>query len=168
MRRKAFYPYHKASHRIDIAIKLQTKDISTLEPQNIELSFTSPGFEEQLETWLDVFSIENRYKAIICGKNDGLYWYAQIVDEIMGFNNHHNKKEKIRDHLTKNRRLTKKFPWADKNFLKTPFLENCEKAGLFYDTHSRSFLQWDYYKRKIFIFISIIIHTMINMFSQRK
>jgi hypothetical protein len=34
-----------------------------------------------LEAWKDVFGIEERYKAKLCGHNEGKAWLVQIIDE---------------------------------------------------------------------------------------
>ena len=66
---------------ITINVTLKTRDITSLQPSEIDLQLTAPGREEEVEAWKDVFGIEERYKAKLCGKNDGMAWLQQIVEE---------------------------------------------------------------------------------------
>jgi hypothetical protein len=36
---------------------------------------------EEIEAWKGVYGIEERYKAKLCGKNDGKHWLTQVLDE---------------------------------------------------------------------------------------
>jgi hypothetical protein len=72
-----------------------------------------------------VYGIEERYKAKLCGENDGKYWLTQMLDEW---------KEDGRnpvDFLTTLRRQAQTRPYAECNFLKKPFLDACQQIGVF-------------------------------------
>jgi hypothetical protein len=69
---KAFYSYADVSPGITISVTLKTKDITKLLPNEIDLQITAPGRVEEVETWKEVFGIEERYKDKLCGKNGGM------------------------------------------------------------------------------------------------
>lgn len=124
-RRAAFYPYKTAAHSIELKITLQSVDIARLKPSDINIQFGPSTINEEIETWKDVYGIEERYKAKICGESDGKYWLTQVVDEW---------KEDGRspsDFLRTLARQSQKQPYADCNFLRKPFLDACQNIGLF-------------------------------------
>lgn len=124
-RRKSFYPYQANKYTIEFKITLNSHDWTNIQPSDIELHTGPNEFREELDTWLDVYGIEERYKAKCCGENDGKGWIREIVDESQNFS------------LTPEQYLQCKLktagndPWVDVNFLKKPFLEACQNAGLF-------------------------------------
>ena len=85
---------------------------------------------EEIDTWLDVYGIEDRYKAKCCGENDGKYWIEQVLDECQ---NDGKTPEEIFAALERQARFK---PFAETNFLKKSFLEACRRAGLF-DTYNQ-------------------------------
>lgn len=94
-------------------------------PEDISLQFGPAALAEEIETWRDVYGIDERYKAKVLGENDGKYWITQVLDEW---------KEKGRqpaDFLKDLARQAEKKPFAEANFLKKPFLEACQAKGLF-------------------------------------
>ena len=93
-------------------------------PEKINLHITCPGREEELQTWIEVFGIEKRYTAKLCGENDGKGWLVQAADEAQNYMSP--------DHyLAQQRRNAARLPLVDTNFLKVPFLEACHAANLF-------------------------------------
>lgn len=123
-RRKCFYPFAAAAQTIDIQVALQHCDIENLKPADIQMQFGPPAITEEIETWRDVYGIEERYKAKLCGENDGRYWLEQVLGEW---------KEDGRDPADFLRTLARQAqsrPYADCNFLKSPFLEACQKIGV--------------------------------------
>jgi len=124
-RRKMFYPYANADYTLEIKIELRTSDIAHLTPADIELEFGPAALNEEIDTWKDVYGIEERYRAKCCSDSDGKYWLQQVLDEW---------KEDGRspaDFLTTLTRQAFKSPFADNNFLKKAFLESCDRIGLF-------------------------------------
>lgn len=123
-RRAVFYPYKTTPHAIELQVVLHQSDISKLTPVDITLEFGPAAINEEIDTWKDVYSIEERYKAKLCGENDGKYWLTQVLDEW---------KEDGRDpteFMTTLARQAQKRPYADCNFLRKPFLDACKKIGL--------------------------------------
>lgn len=127
-RRAVFYPYKPAAQSLELQITLQHADIDKLTPDDITLSFGPDAVAEEIETWKEIYGIEERYKAKFCGENDGKYWFLQVYDEW---------KEDGRDpadYMARLERHTQKFPYADCNFLRKPFLDACQRIDLFPNT----------------------------------
>lgn len=124
-RRAVFYPYTTAAYSIDVQIDLQQSDISKLTPADITLTFGPAAFQQEIETWKDVYGIEQRYKAKLCGENDGKYWLVQVLDECQAYN------MQPADILATRARQAQSQPYADCNFIRKPFLDALSKAGVF-------------------------------------
>lgn len=124
-RRKSFYPYQAISYTIDLDIELNSTDWLNLTPENIILTTGPENFREEIDTWMDVYGVEERYKAKCCGENDGKYWIEQVLDECQ------NDGKTPDEIFTTLMRQAKKSPFAESNFLKISFLEACQKSGLF-------------------------------------
>lgn len=92
---------------------------------DIDLQFGPVGLGEEIETWKNVYGIEERYKAKFRMENDGKYWLTEILDEW---------KEDGRspaDFLKILSRQAKKAPYAECNFLKKAFLDACDNIEVF-------------------------------------
>lgn len=124
-RRAVFYPFTTAPHSIDLHVELRKTDIANLEPEDINLTFGPTVVNEQIETWIDVYDIEERYKAKLCTESDGKAWLTAVLDEWKELGREPNE---YLQSLTLN---TQKRPFTDCNFLKKPFLDACQSLGLF-------------------------------------
>ncbi|MCY0109779.1 hypothetical protein NQF78_15770 [Pseudomonas monsensis] len=124
-RRAVFYPYTSTPYTIELQVALQHSDIENLTPADINLYFGPPAISEKIDTWNDVYGIEERYKAKICTENDGKYWLMQVLDEWTEDN------RTPADYLKTLARQAMKNPYAECNFLKKPFLEACKQVGVF-------------------------------------
>ncbi|WP_319557969.1 hypothetical protein [Thiomicrorhabdus sp.] len=124
-RRKAFYPFAAAAQIIDIQVALQHSDIENLKPTDVQMQFGPAAITEEIETWKDVYGIEERYKAKLCGKYDGKYWITQVLDE---WKDDDRDPEEILGVINRN---AERKPFADNNFLRKPFLDACKSLGLF-------------------------------------
>jgi len=125
-RRKAFYLYTDEDINIDVSVGLNLTRKDEIKPENIVIEFSAVGYEEELETWKDVFGIEERYKAECSAENDGIDWLEQITDDIDNYATDITKDQAL-DTLRKAKRRK---PFAEKRFLKLPFLEACNEIGL--------------------------------------
>lgn len=124
-RRKAFYPYEDTDSTIKLKVELGHAIIDELAPEDIALTFESPNREEEIETWKEVYGIEERYRAKCCPDGDGKYWYLAVVDEW---------KEDGRSpdsYLKTLNRHASRNPFKESNFLKKAFLDGCNDKGLF-------------------------------------
>lgn len=124
-RRAVFYPYKGEAHSIEIQIAFLQSDIAKLTPADISLQFGPAAITQEIDTWNDVYGIEERYKAKLCGENDGKYWLTQVLDEC------HTYDKKPTDILAMRTQLAQSRPYADCNFLRKPFLDACQKQGIF-------------------------------------
>lgn len=123
-RRAVFYPYKTAVHSIELQINLQHSDISKLTPADITLQFGPAAITHEIETWKDVYGIEERYKAKLCGENDGKYWLTQVLEECQAYG------KQPADILAMRAQQTQSRPYADCNFLRKPFLDACKANGV--------------------------------------
>lgn len=124
-RRTVFYPYSTTAYNIELLVTLQHSDIANLTPADINLQFGPVALDEKIDTWKLVYGIEERYKEKLCAENDGKYWLIQVFDEWQ-----YDGKSPA-DFLTTLTRHATKRPYAECNFLKKPFLDACEQAGIF-------------------------------------
>lgn len=123
-RRKAFYPFAAAAQTIDIQVALQHSDIENLKPADVQMQFGPAASSEEIETWKDVYGVEERYKAKICGENDGKYWLTQVLDECQAYD------KQPADILAMRAQQAQSRPYADCNFLRKPFLDACQQTGV--------------------------------------
>jgi hypothetical protein len=119
-RRKAFYPYAPAASSINMKVDLQHSNIKKLTQADINLQFGPAGINEQIETWKDVYGIEERYKAKLCSA-DAFDWIEQF--RILN----RRKRYAARDYLDD---IDQSALYANCNFLKKAFMEACCNNGL--------------------------------------
>ena len=127
-RKLAFYPFAINHPKINISVDLKTKDIKNIKEEEIDIIIESPGYEEQIESWKRVFGVEKRYKELCCDQNEGISWFASVVD---GFEN-----AKLMGVTDFDKWVEFKINDAGMNelssygFIKKQFLEECKKKGL--------------------------------------
>jgi hypothetical protein len=107
-RRKAFYPYSLKDTNIDVRVDINS--FSDIKPENITLTISAPE-QEKVDTWIELFSIEERYKAVLSSDSDGKYWLVQLEDEIITYD------DKLKRHY-------EQYRYNEKNFLKLAFFES--------------------------------------------
>ena len=122
---KTFYPFSNEQYQLSFTINLNNDDWESFEPDDISISYGPATLENQINTWRTIYGIDERYKALCCGENDGQYWIEQVLDEC------ENEGKTALEVLETRKRLAKKRPYADVNFLRVPFLEACDNSGLF-------------------------------------
>lgn len=131
VRRKVFYPFSTAPHAIDLQVTLGHTDFKNLKPADIHLTFGPANICEQIDTWKDVYEIEERYKGKLLSVG-GMAWLTEVLDEWRWQDEHAGAKGRAPDeHLQQISRNTQNSPFANDNFLKNSFLTGCKKAGLF-------------------------------------
>ncbi|MFZ2959973.1 MAG: hypothetical protein WA705_24090 [Candidatus Ozemobacteraceae bacterium] len=125
MRRKAFYSYQTNQYQIEFEIRVQPGNWNQLKPDDLEIFSGPPTLKEEIDTWFDVFNLEDRYKALLCKEAEGKAWIEQVLDEW-------TCDGKTPDQfMTTLSRQTFNQPLVECRFLKKPFLEACQRAGLF-------------------------------------
>jgi hypothetical protein len=131
VRRKVFNPFSTAPHAIDLKVTLQHADIDKLTPADINLAFGPVDVSEQIDTWKDVYGIEERYRGKLLS-GDGKAWLVEVLDE-WRWNDETAGVEgkKPEKYLQDVARHTSKSPFSNANFLKNSFLQGCKAVGLF-------------------------------------
>jgi hypothetical protein len=124
-KRKTFYPYSKDPHNIEISVNLNCSDWSNIQPSDVTITLGPDPLKEQINTWLDVYGIEERYKAKCCGKSDGYGWIKNVLDDCKEAGIPPDESLQILARHAARR------PYAEANFLKKAFLDGCQRAGLF-------------------------------------
>lgn len=123
-RRKAFYPFRYDSTNIHVKVSLNTVDKTEIKPENIDIEIFS-SYESETKTWIEIFGIEERYKATLSSESEGLEWLAEILDDVK------NKEDLTKDDALKTiKKSFERNPFAQQRFLKVPFLEACQNAGI--------------------------------------
>lgn len=110
---------------IHLQVALQHNNIEKLKPGDITLQFGPDDLSEKIDTWRDVYGIDERYKAKLCGENDGKYWLTQVLDECRAYGKQPADILSVRTEQAQTR------PYADCNFLREPFLDACKNSGIF-------------------------------------
>lgn len=116
-RRKSYFSYKNSDSFFmpQVSITINTSDLMNLRPENIEVTIISEGFHEEIETWIDVYDIVDRYKEKLCGE-DAKDWVQRVLDES---DNYSERK----DFLNKEIRYISAKPLNHLNFLKKAFYE---------------------------------------------
>jgi len=124
-RRKAFYPFSQNKYSIVLSISINTVDWIEISPDDIQLTAGPTALKDEIDTWFDVYGIEERYKLKCGSEHDGKDWIREIIDECANFDQ--NPIQYLQGKL----KTAKNQPLADANFLRKPFLEACAQRGLF-------------------------------------
>lgn len=119
-RRAVFYPYTTAPHAIELQVALQRSDIVDLKAADITLQFGPAAITQEIDTWKDVYGIEERYRAKLCSA-DSTDWIEQF--RILNRRRAYPASEYIDD-------IAQSDPFANSNFLKKAFMQACQDIGL--------------------------------------
>ena len=124
-RRKTFYPFDSLQPNIEISVSIREKSWIELSPEKLLVKIVSATYAEEVDTWKELFRVEQRYLAKCCNKNGGAGWLNRV------FNEHQNYNLTWNEMLGAEIQSATRDPWNDANFLKKAFLEGCDRAGLF-------------------------------------
>jgi len=124
-RRRSFYPFSESISNIEIRVNVLEKNWLHLKPNDLAISFTSELCQEEVETWKELFKVEERYLARCCDAAGGREWLNRVFIE------RENYELSLEKMLAGELRCAENKPWIDANFLKKAFLEGCQLAGLF-------------------------------------
>lgn len=131
VRRKVFFPFSTVPHVIDLQVTLHHADIEMMTATDINLAFGPANIAEQIDTWKDVYGIEERYRGKLLG-GDGKAWLVEVLDEWRWKDETAGAEGKTPDEYLRDLgRHAKKSPYANANFLKNGFLRGCKNVGLF-------------------------------------
>lgn len=131
VRRKLFYPFSTQPYRIDLKITLQHADHEKLVHEDIALTFGPPELIEQIEAWKEIYGIEERYRAKLCGA-DAKAWAVEVLDEWRWYQETDGKEgRQPREFLQAVARHAERSPYTNTNFLKSGYLHACTTVGIF-------------------------------------
>lgn len=131
VRRKVFYLFSTAPHVIDVQVTLHHADIEKMTDADINFAFGPANIAEQIDTWKDVYGIEERYRGKLLG-GDGKAWLVEVLDEWRWNEESAGADGKTPDEYLRDvSRHTQRSPYANANFLKNSFLRGCKSVGLF-------------------------------------
>lgn len=140
--RKSFYPFSTNHPPILVSISISSRYtiLNNLEKRDLVIDLQCQGFEEQVETWNQVFNIKNRYAAAICQMDYWLNewndsdvkpmnktWIQILLDEFI---------ELIPDGISIERFIEIKLrkydrsPYNDHHFLKSAFIRHLSDIGM--------------------------------------
>lgn len=124
-RRKAFYPFATAHPGIEITVSITHKNWNDLKGDDVAIDFGPASKADEINTWKELFRVDQRYSAKCCSKNGGVAWLNRVFDECQ------NYKLTPAEMLKAELETAAKAPWVEIRFLKKAFLEGCDRAGLF-------------------------------------
>ena len=102
-----------------------------MNPDDIDLSFTSQTAQEEIATWREIYAIDTRYKAV-CSGSEGKEWLQQILDEWEELREDPQGGRRTPDQFMKSlENDCKRSPFYEARFLKKAYLEACREKGLF-------------------------------------
>lgn len=115
--KKIFYPF-KIYGKITFIVNFNRLDLDNLTLNDITVNNTLQGFNEEIESWEDIFGIKERYKGIYAG--DSFTWFeeARIATKNFG-ESYLDHKSNLNDNYFNN-----------ENFLKVAFFDESERLGL--------------------------------------
>jgi hypothetical protein len=123
-RRKAFYAYNADTYGLEISLQICLTEVDNLTPQDINIQFGPAALKEEINTWNELFAIEERYKAVCCSA-EAQYWIQQVREA------NENYGLAPRDFLRGKLRESTRKPYQETNFLRKPFLEACDALHIF-------------------------------------
>lgn len=98
---------------------------------DINLAFGPADVTEQIDTWKDVYGIEERYRGKLLS-GDGKAWLVEVLDEWRWHDKTAGAEGKTPDEYLRDvGRHAHKSPYASANFLKNSFLRGCKSVGIF-------------------------------------
>lgn len=123
-KRKSFFPYSDKHSVPKIKIKINSLDPIDPKKNDIKIEITSLTLQEEVDTWMEMYGIEERYNDKCCSPDSKL-WLQLIIDDSQNY----GIDPKI---VYKNcKRNRKNNPWEGYNFLRIPFLDGCNRIKLF-------------------------------------
>ena len=96
---------------MELAITLNTMGWIATAPVDIELAIGPENLTDEIDTWLDVDGVDERYKAKCCAEYDGKGLIRETVAECANFG------QSPQQYLGGKPKTAANQPWADRNFL---------------------------------------------------
>lgn len=121
-RRKAFYPFSKHKVKIDINATFKCTNILKLKKEEVELKITNHLYQEEINTWMELFGIEERYSIKLSSEaaKDWLKFYMEFQN---------NQKTKSKSFSSRMEMLMES-PLVNNNFLRVVYFEACRQRKI--------------------------------------
>ena len=123
--RKVFFPFTAKNNAIELSVTLNTTDWENLVPDHIAIEYGPETIAREIDTWHDLYGIDERYRVECSSKGAGKAWLTEVFDEWKHLGGDPGC------YLSRLELHCKKDPYIEKRFLKKAFLEGCHRAGLF-------------------------------------
>lgn len=135
-RLKIFYPYSASVFSLQINVeinlnKIRHRDKLNFVTEEIDIIPDSKIYGEEIEAWLKIFEIDERYKAKICSSGGGKDWLDEALFHCQRDKTQYGGLFSLDNYFEAQREFYKLFPYANLRFLKFPFLEACRVSGFF-------------------------------------
>ncbi len=123
--RKVFYPFTTQPYNINLTVDITNKNWENLTPDDVSIVYGPDIAQQEIETWKDVYGIDERYRIECCSNGAGKAWLTEVLDlwKIRG--------KEPADYLADFEVSWMNDRFVEKRFLKKEFLEGCQRAGLF-------------------------------------
>lgn len=115
--KKVFYSYSNYG-KINFSVSLNNPDLLNIRPNDIALKNSLIGYQEEVESWEEIFGIGERYKSIYAGECFNWLEEARIATKNFG--------ETFTDHKSN---LYNNY-FSNENFMKLSLLEACERQKI--------------------------------------
>lgn len=126
VRRRAFYPYLQCNWAIEFKITLAKPFHKKLKKSDISVKATCNNRNDEVQSWIETFGIEERYKAKLLGQFAGQAWYDKFNN---GIHNARIKSGKpgmtYQEWANELIEECNEKPLVELNFLKKSFYEEC-------------------------------------------
>lgn len=116
-RKKVFFSYANYG-RIGFHVSLNNPDLLNIKPNEIKVQNSLLGYQEEIESWEEIFGIQERYKSIYSGESFNWLEEARIATKNFG--------ETFTEHKSN---LNNNY-FSNENFLKLSLLEACERQKI--------------------------------------
>lgn len=122
-RQKVFYPYAEHHPSISIKARIKTCDINNACPI-VHIELGPDAFNEQLESWDEIFNVKSRFVSYISKK------YQSLIK--IGLEKCNYKKEALPQAMREMKEVYSIFPYTEGNFLKIAcidaYLDACQQS----------------------------------------
>jgi hypothetical protein len=122
--RKAYYSFDTVSPDWVLSVKIKSLDPINPAKNNLFVEFSSIHQPQEVNTWRDVFNIDERYNDFL-KTQDAQSWLADVQDFALV------EQTTLRNAALRMIAIGKNRPINNKGFLRMPFIEACTNSGIF-------------------------------------
>ena len=115
--KKVFYPFSNYE-KMDIKIEIQNIQLDKIQPSEIDIKNSLVGYNDEVESWEEIFSIKSRHRSIYVG--DSFNWLEEVRICTNNFGETYNShKANLENNY-----------FCNENFMKLALLEACERKSI--------------------------------------